>query len=88
MAAVCKQEAFTNVTAALNGRPYREGGPGTLREAVERGDPAIKTVTFTAKRGGRLRRPSLPDFVDNLGLCGYPRRTEEGESWQSHYRSP
>ncbi|MBI4587334.1 MAG: hypothetical protein HY725_00730, partial [Candidatus Rokubacteria bacterium] len=61
----------TNVTAALNGRPFREGGPPTLREAVERGDPTIKTVTFTAKRVGAFDVLCVDSGMDGAGTCGW-----------------
>ncbi len=61
----------TNVTAALNGRPFREGGPATLREAVERRDPTIKTVTFTAKRVGAYDVLCVDSGMDGAGTCGW-----------------
>jgi len=61
----------TNVTPALNGRPFRDGGPATLREAVERGDPTIKTVTFTAKRVGAYDVLCVDSGMDGAGTCGW-----------------
>ena len=54
----------TNVTPALNGKPFREGGPATLREAIEHGEP------YCAQRGSRLfhRRD-----------CGWVARIPEAE---------
>ena len=42
----------TAVAAVLGGERFRRGGPRTLAEAVRQKDPAIKSVTFTAKRVG------------------------------------
>jgi hypothetical protein len=61
----------TNVTAALNGRPFREGGPATLREAIERNDPTIKTVTFTATRAGAYDVLCVDSGMDGAGTCGW-----------------
>jgi len=61
----------TNVTAVLNTRPFRDGGPATLREAVERGDPTIKTVTFTAKRVGAYDVLCVDSGMDGAGTCGW-----------------
>jgi hypothetical protein len=61
----------TDVAALLNGRPFREEGPRTLREAVERGDPAIKTVTFTARRAGAFDVLCVDSGMDGAGTCGW-----------------
>jgi hypothetical protein len=61
----------TDVTPLLGGRPFREGAPRTLREAVERGDPAIKSVTFTAKRVGAFDVLCVDSGMDGAGTCGW-----------------
>lgn len=61
----------TNVTPILNGRPFREGGPRTLEEAVRRKDAAIKTVTFTAKRVGTFDVLCVDSGMDGGGTCGW-----------------
>ena len=61
----------TEVTPALGGKPFREGGPKTLREAVERGDPTIKTVTFTPAREGAYDVLCVDSGMDGSGTCGW-----------------
>lgn len=61
----------TNVTAVLNGRIFREGGPRTVREAVQRKDPTIRTVTFTAKRVGAFDVLCVDSGMDGAGTCGW-----------------
>lgn len=61
----------TNVTPALNGKPFREGGPATLREAIERDDPTVKTVTFTPTREGEYDVLCVDSGMDGSGTCGW-----------------
>ncbi len=61
----------TNVTPLLGGKPFREGGPRTLREAVERGDPAITSITFRAKRVGAFDVLCMDSGMDGAGTCGW-----------------
>jgi hypothetical protein len=61
----------TNVTPALNGKPFREGGPATLREAIERHDPTIETVTFTPEREGDYDVLCVDSGMDGSGTCGW-----------------
>lgn len=63
--------APTNVTPALQGKPFREGGPKTLREAVEQGDPTIKTVTFTPTSEGAYDVLCVDSGMDGSGTCGW-----------------
>ncbi len=61
----------TDVTGALNGRVFREGAPKTVREAVERKDPTIKTVTLTPKRVGTFDVLCVDSGMDGGGTCGW-----------------
>ena len=61
----------TEVTPALQGKPFREGGPRTLREAIERGDPTIKSVTFTPAREGSYDVLCVDSGMDGSGTCGW-----------------
>jgi len=61
----------TNVTPALNGKPFREGGPPTLREAIEHHDPTIKTVTFTPTREGAYNVVCVDSGIGGSGTCGW-----------------
>jgi hypothetical protein len=61
----------TDVTPALNGKPFREGGPATLREAIEHHDPTIKTVTFTPTREGTHDVLCVDSGIDGSGTCGW-----------------
>ncbi len=61
----------TNVTPALNGKPFREGGPSTLREAIEKNDPTIKSVTFTPTREGTYDVLCVDSGMDGSGTCGW-----------------
>ena len=61
----------TDVTAVLGGRPFREGGPATLAEAVERRDPTIRSVTFKARRVGDFDVLCIDSGVDGAGTCGW-----------------
>ena len=65
----------TNVTAVLNGRPFRDGGPPTLRDAVDRGDPTIRTVTFSAKRVGAFDVLWVDSGMDGAGTCGWGHKS-------------
>ena len=61
----------TNVTPALNGKPFREGGPRTLREAIEKHDPTIQAVTFTPTREGSYDVLCVDSGMDGSGTCGW-----------------
>jgi hypothetical protein len=61
----------TNVTPVLKGKPFREGGPKTLREAIEHNDPTIQTVTFTPTREGTYDVLCVDSGVDGSGTCGW-----------------
>lgn len=63
--------APTNVTPALGGQRFRQGGPKTVREAVLRGDPAIKTVTFTAKKIGAFDVLCIDSGTEGASTCGW-----------------
>jgi hypothetical protein len=61
----------TDVASVLRGRPFRENGPTTLREAVSQGDPSIKSVTFTAKKVGAFDVICVDSGMDGAGTCGW-----------------
>jgi hypothetical protein len=61
----------TEVTRLLGGRPFRLGGPTTLQEAIRRGDPAIRSATFTAKRVGAFDVLCVDSGMDGAGTCGW-----------------
>ena len=61
----------TDVTPALNGKPFREGGPATLREAIEHRDPTIKSVTFTPTREGTYDVLCVDSGIGGSGTCGW-----------------
>jgi hypothetical protein len=61
----------TDVASVLRGRPFRENGPATLREAVSQGDPSIKSVTFTAKKVGAFDVICVDSGMDGAGTCGW-----------------
>ena len=61
----------TNVAPLLNGKPFREGGPATLRELVERRDPAVMAVTFTPTRAGTYDVLCVDSGMDGSGTCGW-----------------
>ena len=42
----------TEVASVLGGERFRRDGPRTLADAIRQKDPAIKSVTFTAKKVG------------------------------------
>lgn len=61
----------TEVTSVLGARLFAEGAPSTVREAVRRKDPTIKTVTFTAKRVGAFDVICVDSGMDGSGTCGW-----------------
>ena len=61
----------TNVAQTLGGQRFRPGAPKTLREAVRLKDPAIKTVSFTAKRVGAFDVLCVDSGMDGAGTCGW-----------------
>lgn len=61
----------TDVASVLRGRPFRENGPATLREAVSQSDPSIKSVTFTAKKVGAFDVLCADSGMDGAGTCGW-----------------
>jgi hypothetical protein len=61
----------TDVASVLRGRPFRENGPATLREAVSQGDPSIKSVTFIAKKVGTFDVICVDSGMDGAGTCGW-----------------
>ncbi len=61
----------TNVAAVLNGRPFRPDGPRTLADAVRARDPAIRSVTFTARRAGAFDVLCVDSGLDGQGTCGW-----------------
>jgi hypothetical protein len=61
----------TGIAAVLKGARFRTGGPRTLEEAVRQGDPAIKSVTFTAKKVGAFDVICVDSGMDGSGTCGW-----------------
>jgi hypothetical protein len=61
----------TNVAAVLGGERFRRGGPRNLAEAVHQKDPAIKSVTFTAKRVGSFDVLCVDSGMEGTGTCGW-----------------
>ena len=61
----------TSVAAALAGKPFREGPPRTLEDAVRARDPAIRSVTLTAKRVGSFDVLCVDSGMDGAGTCGW-----------------
>ena len=61
----------TAVAATLGGKPFREGPPRTLEEAVRARDPAIRSVTLTAKRVGSFDVLCVDSGMDGAGTCGW-----------------
>jgi hypothetical protein len=61
----------TNVGAVLHGRPFPDGTPRTLHDVVRQRDPAIKSVTVTAKRVGRFDVLCVDSGMDGAGTCGW-----------------
>lgn len=68
----------TDVASVLRGRPFRENGPATLREAVSQGDPSIKSVTFTAKKVGAFDVICVDSGMDGAGTCGWGHTADPG----------
>ena len=64
----------TDVTSVLRGRPFREGGPATLREAVSQGDPSIKSATFTTKKIGAYDVICMDSGMDGGGTCDWAHK--------------
>ena len=67
----------TTTAASLGGRPFREGPPRTLAEAVQARDPAIRSVTLTAKRVGSFDVLCVDSGMDGAGTCGW------GHKWMT-----
>jgi hypothetical protein len=61
----------TNVSAVLGGQRFRRDGPRSLAEAVKQKDPAIKSVTFTAKRVGSFDVLCVDSGMEGAGTCGW-----------------
>lgn len=62
---------MTNVAAVLGGERFRRGGPRTLAEAIRQKDPAIRSVTFTAKKVGAFDILCMDSGPDGAGTCGW-----------------
>jgi hypothetical protein len=63
--------ATTRVATALAGKRFREDGPRTLEDAVRARDPAITSVTFTARRPGAYDVICIDSGMDGSGTCGW-----------------
>ena len=61
----------TGTAVALGGKPFREGAPRTLEQAVRARDPAIRSVTLTAKRVGSFDVLCVDSGMDGAGTCGW-----------------
>jgi hypothetical protein len=61
----------TNVAAVLGGERFRRAGPRTLAEAIHQQDPALKSVTFTAKRVGTFDVLCVDSGMEGTGTCGW-----------------
>lgn len=61
----------TSVAPLLGTAPFRRQGPRTLREAGEQKDPAIKTITFTAKKVGAFDVLCIDSGMEGAGTCGW-----------------
>jgi hypothetical protein len=61
----------TNVAAVLRGNRFRQGGPRTLAEAIRQKDPAIRSVTFTAKKVGAFDVLCMDSGPEGAGTCGW-----------------
>jgi len=70
----------TDVGLVLGGRPFREAGPASLGEAVSRRDPAIKAVTFTAKKVGDFDVLCVDSGMDGAGTCGWGHKWMVGKN--------
>jgi hypothetical protein len=67
----------TKVAETLAGKPFREGPPRTLEDAVRARDPAIRSVTLTAKRVGSFDVLCVDSGMDGAGTCGW------GHKWMT-----
>jgi hypothetical protein len=67
----------TKVAESLGGKPFREGPPRTMEEAVRDRDPAIRSVTLTAKRVGSFDVLCVDSGMDGAGTCGW------GHKWMT-----
>jgi hypothetical protein len=67
----------TNVRARLEGKPFHEGPARTLADAVRARDPAIRSVTLTAKRVGSFDVLCVDSGMDGAGTCGW------GHKWMT-----
>ena len=72
--------AATDVASVLGGRPFRQDGPATLAEAVSRRDPAIKAVTFRAKKVGDFDVLCIDSGMDGAGTCGWGHKWMVGKN--------
>jgi hypothetical protein len=61
----------THVTPVLEGKPFREGGPASLRDAIEHKDPTVESVTFTPTREGAYDVLCVDSGMDGSGTCGW-----------------
>ncbi|HET7875046.1 MAG TPA: hypothetical protein VFN71_05930 [Methylomirabilota bacterium] len=61
----------TQVATVLQGERFRRGGPATLAEAIRQKDPAIKSVTFTAKKVGAFDVICVDSGMEGTGTCGW-----------------
>lgn len=61
----------TDVAAVLGGKRFRQGGARTLAEAIRRKDPAIRSVTFTAKKVGAFDVLCMDSGPEGAGTCGW-----------------
>jgi hypothetical protein len=61
----------TDVNAVLGGERFRQGGPRTLAEAIRQKDPAIRSVTFTARRVGAFDVLCVDSGMEGTGTCGW-----------------
>ena len=72
--------ATTDVASVLGGRPFRQDGPATLAEAVSRHDPAIRAVTFKAKKVGDFDVLCVDSGMDGAGTCGWGHKWMVGKN--------
>ena len=72
--------ATTDVGSVLGGRPFREAGPATLADAVSERDPAIKAVTFKAKKVGDFDVLCVDSGMDGAGTCGWGHKWMVGKN--------
>ena len=61
----------TEVAPVLRGERFRRDGPRTLADAISQKDPAIKSVTFTAKRVGAFDVLCVDSGMEGTGTCGW-----------------